>query len=357
MIQTGDLLAFKAKNTVFKDLYKTKVLSIDDDFIYIEIPSTLEGKPVLLSEGTMLYLFNQRTREEHISELVEKQISPEMFLKIKKPFYRKGNKTKFISVASGKGGVGKTSFSINLAVSLSQKGYNTFLLDADMGMANVDILMNLRSEYTIKDIIDNDVNILEAVVEGPGGVNVIPGGSGFKDLANIDIWKFNKLLNSFNDLEKYADFVIIDTGAGIANNVINFLLASHEVLVITTPEPHSITDAYALIKTIDEVDPSIMIKLIINKVESAEEANFISSKIINVARHNLKIRILKYGFIMEDLAVSRAVKKRRPFLITEVDCSASKCVENISNLIINKPYVEPVIKKSFADRFKDVFNR
>ena len=132
----------------------------------------------------------------------------------------------------------------------------------------------------------------------------MPGGSGFKDLANIDIWKFNKLINSFNDLEKFADFIIIDTGAGISNNVINFLLASNEVLVITTPEPHSITDAYALIKTIDETDPGIMIKLIINKVESPEEANFISSKIINVAKQNLKIKILKYDFIMEGLAVS-----------------------------------------------------
>jgi len=356
MIQQGDTLIFKAKNAVFKDVYKTRAVSIDDDFIFLEVPF-VNGQPVLPSEGTMFYIFNQRTREEHISELVEKQISPEMYLKIKKPFYRKGNKTKFISVASGKGGVGKTSFSINLAVALSQKGYNTFLLDADMGMANVDILMNLRSRYTIKDIIDNDISILEAVIEGPGGVNVIPGGSGFKDLANIDIWKFNKLINSFSELEKFADFVIIDTGAGIANNVINFLLASNEVLVITTPEPHSITDAYALIKTIDEADPEIMIKLIINKVESPEEANFISSKIINVARQNLKIKILKYGFIMEDLAVSRAIKKRRPFMITEIDCDASKCVENISNLIINKPYTEPPAKKSFSERLMEVFNR
>lgn len=356
MIQPGDLLIFKAKNNVFKDVYKAKVLSLEDDFIYTEIP-LVENKPILLAEGTMLYIFNQRTGEEHVSEIVEKQISPGIFLKIKKPFYRKGNRTKFISVTSGKGGVGKTCFAINLAVSLSQKGFNTFLLDADMGMANIDILMNLRSEYTIKDVIDNNINIMEAVVDGPGGVNVIPGGSGFKDLANIDVWKFNKLLNNFNELEKYADYVIIDTGAGIANNVINFLLASNEVLVITTPEPHSITDAYALIKTIDEVDPTIMIKLIINKVESPEEANFISSKIINVAKNNLKIKILKYGFIMEDLAVSRAIKRRRPFLITEADCPASKCVENISNLIINKPYTETIIKKTFSDKLKEVFNR
>lgn len=356
MIQTGDSLIFKAKNAVFKDVYKTKVIKTDDDFIYVEIP-LFEDRPILLSEGTMLYIFNERTREEHVTELIEKQISPELFLKIKKPFYRKGSKTKFISITSGKGGVGKTCFAINLAVALSQRGYNTFLLDADMGMANIDILMNLRSKYTIKDIIDNDLNIMDAVVDGPGGVNVIPGGSGFKDLANIDIWKFNKLLNNFNELEKYADFVIIDTGAGIANNVINFLLASNEVLVITTPEPHSITDAYALIKTIDEVDPTIMIKLIINKVENPEEANFISSKIISVAKSNLQIKILKYGYIMEDYAVSRAIKKRRPFVLTEANAPASKCVENICNLITNKPCTEPEVTKRFADKLKAVFNR
>ena len=357
MIQQGDILVLKAKNNVFKDLYKTKVLFLDDDFIYLEVPTTRDGNYVLPAEGTMLYIFNQRDKQEHISELVEKQVSPQLFLKIKKPFYRKGSKTKFISIASGKGGVGKTSFAINLAVSLSQKGFNTFLLDADMGMANIDILMNLRSKYTIKDIIDNDINIMEAVVEGPGGVNVIPGGSGFKDLANIDIWKFNKLVNSFNELEKYADYVIIDTGAGIANNVMNFLLASHEVLVITTPEPHSITDAYALIKTIDETDPSITVKLIINKVEDADEANFISSKIINVARQNLKIKIFKYGFIPEDLAVSRSVKKRRPFVLTEKECYASQCIESITNLIINKPYEENQPKANFADRLRSLFNR
>lgn len=357
MIENGDLLVIKAKNNVFKDLYKAKVLAVDEDFIFLELPLTPDGKYVLPAEGTMLYLFNQRSRKEYISELVAKEVSPSQYLKVKKPFYRKGGKTKFISIASGKGGVGKTSFAINLAVTLSQKGYNTFLLDADMGMANVDILMNLRSKYTIKDIIDNDINIMEAVVEGPGGVNVIPGGSGFKDLANIDIWKFNKLVNSFNELEKYADYVIIDTGAGIANNVMNFLLASHEVLVITTPEPHSITDAYALIKAIDETDPSISIKLIINKVEDAEEANFISSKIIGVARQNLKIKIFKYGFIPEDYAVSRSVKKRRPFVLGETDCYASQCVESIANLIINKPYTEIVVKKNFADRLRTLFNR
>lgn len=356
MIEQGDLIIFKAKNNVFKDVYKTKVLSTDDDFIYLEIP-IVEGRPILLAEGTMIYIFDQRTNEEHVSEIVEKHISPKMYYTAKKPFYRKGNKTKFISVTSGKGGVGKTCFSINLAVSLSQKGYNTFLIDADMGMANIDILMNIQSEYTIRDVIDNNINIMETVVDGPGGVNIIPGGSGFKDLANIDIWKFNKLINNFNELEKYADYVIIDTGAGIANNVINFLLASHEVLVITTPEPHSITDAYALIKTIDEVDPTIKVKLIINKVESPAEANFISSKIIKVAKNNLKINILKYGYIMEDYAVSRAIKRRRPFILTESDCPASKCVDNICNLIINKPYTETLVKKSFAEKLKEVLNR
>ncbi len=356
MIVKDDTLLIKFKNPIFKEYYHTKVLHTDDDSIYTEIPYA-DGQPVLPAEGSMVFLYNQRTQTEHISELSAKQMSPDMFFVIKKPFYKKGDKTKFIAIASGKGGVGKTSFAINLAVSLSQKGYHTFLLDADMGMANVDILMNVRVENTIRDIIDNDLHILDVVVDGPGGVNVIPGGSGFQDLANIDVWKFNKLLNSFNDLEKYADYVIIDTGAGIAKNVMNFLMASHEVLVITTPEPHAITDAYALIKTINEIDPTIIIKLIINKAESPEEANFIAGKIIQVAKENLSIKILKYGYILEDFAVMRAIKKRRPFLISEVDSPASKCVDNISNLIINKPYTETVFKKSFTDRFKELIKK
>lgn len=356
-IQPKDPLIIRVKNEVFKEHYKTQVLSVDDEHIFMEIPQDKEGRPVLPSEGSMIYIYNQRTQSEHISQLVEKQMSPEMFLKIKKPFYKRGGRTKFIAIASGKGGVGKTSFAINLSVCLSQQGYNTFLLDADMGMANVDILMNIRPQYTIKDIIDNDKNIMDVVVEGPGGVSVIPGGSGFQDLANIDVWKFNKLLNSFNELEKYADYVIIDTGAGIAKNVLNFLMASHEVLVITTPEPHAITDAYALIKTINELDPSILVKLVINKVDSPEEANFVASKIMAVAKANLKIRILKYGYILEDGAVYRAIKKRRPFSLMENDAPASRCVTSIANLIINKPYTENPVKKSFTDRLREVFQR
>ena len=156
-----------------------------------------------------------------------------------------------IAVTSGKGGVGKTSISVNLALQFQQQGKRVVILDADFGLANVEIMLGIRPQYNLADLIFNDKSIEEIITEGPNGVGFISGGSGVQDLVNLDKEKLKKLIAKLVKLDSLYDVIIIDTGAGIADSVIEFVLSSPEVLLVVTPEPTSITDAYSLLKAVN----------------------------------------------------------------------------------------------------------
>src|SRR5690554_5198968 len=292
------------------------------------------GKVILLSVGTMLKISLPEKGISFISEIVKRSFVPVPSLVLTLPMHLAGKmdakKTKFISITSGKGGVGKTSFTINLGITLSQMGYRVFIIDADLGTANVDVLLNIHSKYNLNHLLNREKDILEIVIEGPGGINLVPGGSGLQNLADLDEWQFNRLINNFQTLEKYADFILIDTGAGLSRNVINFILASDEVIVVTTPEPHAITDAYAIIKVMDGRDSSLKPKLVLNRVDSPEEARHISEKMITVTERFLSLRLESLGYILDDTNVLKAIKKMRPFVLTEPSCPATLCVKNIA---------------------------
>ena len=151
-------------------------------------------------------------------------------------------RAKIISVSSGKGGVGKTSFIINLAISLKRLGYKVVIIDADIGLANVDILSGAISQFTIADLFVSNKNIFDIMTEGPEGIKIISGGSGLSDFSLIDDANLDKLIEEIGKLENYSDFILIDTGAGISNNVLKFLLVSDQVILVITPDPTSLTD-------------------------------------------------------------------------------------------------------------------
>lgn len=223
--------------------------------------------------------------------------------------------TKVIAVTSGKGGVGKSSLSINIAISMSRLGKRACIVDADLGMANVDVLLNLSPGYNLTHLIRGTVDIFDIVVEGPEAVLVIPGGSGWQQIADLREGQFNELIKAFNKLDKYTDVILLDTGAGLNKNVVNFLLASDEVLLVTTPEPHAITDAYAMIKTVMRENEKLPIKLVVNKVDDASEGKQVGEKIALAAKQFLGASIKYAGHVQENATFAQTIKKQKPITI------------------------------------------
>ncbi|MGI6225623.1 MAG: MinD/ParA family protein, partial [Peptococcales bacterium] len=164
----------------------------------------------------------------------------------------KSRLTKVITVASGKGGVGKTNFTLNFGLALAELGQKVLILDADLGLANVDVILGIVPKYNLLHVINDEKELSEIVIEGPKGIKIIPGGSGIYELADLKEWQLERFLIRLTTLEKEYDYLLIDTGAGISKNVLDFALAADEIFIITTPEPTSITDAYGLIKTLDK---------------------------------------------------------------------------------------------------------
>lgn len=242
--------------------------------------------------------------------------------------------SKVIAITSGKGGVGKSNITINLALALSEAGHRVTILDADFGLANVDVLLGIVPQYTLVDVIHNRKNIFEVLSEGPKNIKFISGGSGVEDLIKLEKSQLEKFLANINLLDKMSDVLLIDTGAGLSENVISFIMAADEVLLITTPEPTSITDAYALIKTVSNKDKDKVIKLIVNRAESVYEGNDILSKLTQVADKFLNIKLEPLGFILQDEFVIKAVKTQQPFFISYPKSYAAKYIKEISQKII-----------------------
>jgi len=238
-----------------------------------------------------------------------------------------------ITITSGKGGVGKTNITINLAIKLAQLGMKIIIIDADLGLSNVDIVLGKPTKYNLSDVINYRKDINDILEEGPYGIKFISGGSGLQDLVKISKDKLAHLLIEFGKLDKEADIIFIDTGAGISDTVMSFIYAAKEVIVVTTPEPTAITDAYALIKNIVQKDKTKTISIILNRVENSEEARNILEKIYQVCLKFLGIEICKLGFIYNDANISKAVKRQEPFIIVYEKSIAASNIDEIAKTL------------------------
>lgn len=263
----------------------------------------------------------------------------ELMLNSKSNIIKKNNiNARVITISSGKGGVGKTSFSINLALYFSSLGKKVLIIDADFGLANVEVLLDVRPEYNFYHIIKGKKSIAEVMVDTKYGIKFISGGNGLRELSNINNTEIKYFIEQFDYIDKIFDIIIIDTGAGISKSVTNFIAASDQPIVITTTEPTSFTDAYTLIKIIKEENKQIEnVQLVINKADDQQEAERIFKKLANVSNKFLSLNLENIGFIPVDLELIKSIKQQKPAILLNHSSKYSKSIINIGNNILKQP--------------------
>ncbi len=268
-----------------------------------------------------------------------------------------GPGARVICVTSGKGGVGKTNFTLNLAIALSRQSYRVMILDADLGLSNIDIAMGLVPKYTLQDVINGSKELKDVIITGPNGIKLISGGSGILELIDMPETKIQSLIEKLEEINSMADIILIDTGAGLSKSVMSFVMAADEVIIVATPEPTSITDAYAMIKTIGMKERGKRLKLLINRVESLNEGKITFEKLKLASEKFLNIQIEKLGYLAEDINVSRSVKLQNPFLLQFPNSTVSKNLEAIALKLTNEGFTDDslVTNKGFFNRIVSLF--
>lgn len=247
----------------------------------------------------------------------------------------KSNNTKIITITSGKGGVGKSNFVVNLAISLVKSGKKVLIFDADIGMGNDDVLMGIYPRNNVLDLINGSMSIEDVIVEGPGGVKLLPGGSGLNNIEELQQNQRDLFLKKIEALEGF-DYIFIDTGAGVSRSVLAFISCSDEFILVTTPEPTSLTDGYSLLKAVDHFKIKNKANIVVNKVLDKEEGTQTFLKFKTAVNKFLKLNVNYLGLIYEDRKLIMAVREQRPFVLGYPNCDASKCVRIIADKLLDE---------------------
>jgi flagellar biosynthesis protein FlhG len=241
---------------------------------------------------------------------------------------------KVLAVTSGKGGVGKTNIVTNLAIALARQGARVLVLDGDLGLANVDLLLGVAPQYDLQDAILGDKRIEDIVLEGPEGIRVVPASSGVEELANLDEYRTECLLRSLASVEEDVDLILIDAPSGIGTHSVAMSQAADEIIVVTTPEPTSFSDAYAMIKVLSQRPLKCVPALLVNQANSENEALEVSRRVQSVAKRFLNLDIEYWGFILADESVPKSVLRQEPFLSTYPYSPASSCIVRLARRVL-----------------------
>lgn len=238
---------------------------------------------------------------------------------------------KVITVTSGKGGVGKTSLSLNIGAELARMGFRTALLDADLGLANVHIMSGITPRATLEDVVNGTMTMRQALTPGPRGINILAGASGLLALAELGAFERARLVEQLVQLEEDHDVVLIDTGAGLSHQVLDFLAGADEAVVVTTAELTAVADAYAMIKVLHHRQPTLPIRVLINRVGSPYEATVVMRRLTRCADKFLNLTTLgEVGYVLEDPAVRQAVQNRTPFVVGSPRSRAAKTTRRVA---------------------------
>ena len=288
-----------------------------------------------------------------LRNLVEERAEEEaQSRKVGELYFGVAEDTRVIAITSGKGGVGKTNLAVNLAVGLQMAGQKVMLIDADLGMANVNLLMGAVTNRSLIDLLNDEVQLEDVVEDGVAGVKYISGVAGIEAVLNLNRVEQRKLHKKLGRCSALANIIIIDTGAGLNRNVIEFILAAEEVLLITTPEPTALADAYAVIKAYTNYTERRNIKLVVNRIHEPEECEDVADKINQTTKKFLGITVECLGYIYEDRAVSAAVHRQEPFIIADKNSPASRCISELVQSLLSGKKMGEVSKgwRGFLDR-------
>lgn len=243
--------------------------------------------------------------------------------------------TKVVSITSGKGGVGKSNFAINFALGLIESGQKVVLIDLDIGMANLEILLGMNAKHHLIDMVKHKKSIWDVIEKGPKGLELISGGSGFEEILDLSEDDTNYLFTELGKLEGYADIVLFDTGAGISKESQRCHLAADEIILVTTPEPTAITDAYSVVKILNHQDSNLHVRLVVNRVQNAKEGIAIANRVRMVTKQFLEKEIEVLGFLPNDDLVFQSVLEQSPFYLKYPKSQPAKWMKDIVNIYMN----------------------
>ncbi len=277
---------------------------------------------------------------------------------IKAGAYTQRPMARVITITSGKGGVGKSNTAINLAIQLKKRGKRVVILDADFGLANIEIMFGTIPKHNLCDLIYQGKNITEIITWGPDEIGFISGGSGIAGLSNLSREYLTYIIQNLAQLDAIADVIIVDTGAGIAEAVMEFLVASGEIIVVTTPEPTSITDSYSLLKALNRHPrfsrENSTIKVIANRVSGESEADSLFNKLNTVVTRYLSLPIEYLGAIPYDKMLSTAVMQQMPVSLAHPNARSAKAYEEIANRLMNLEQSGKIKKRGMAAFFSHI---
>lgn len=271
------------------------------------------------------------------------------------------SRARVITITSGKGGVGKSNTAVNLAVQLSRLGKRVLIFDADLGLANVEVMFGAIPKYNLSDVIYRGKSIREIITPGPLNVGFISGGSGIMGMNNLSKDQIVYLVHSLAELDEMADFILIDTGAGIADGVLEFVLASLEVLLISTPEPSSLTDSYSLLKALHR-NPNFSrngtrVNVIANKVTSQEEGKAVYEKLNTVVSRFLNGNINYLGMVPQDAVLERSVRQQKIVSLHAPNARSAKAFEILASNLVNDVQRQYVMRGGISQFLANFINR
>ncbi|MEE9395463.1 MAG: MinD/ParA family protein [Methylococcales bacterium] len=241
------------------------------------------------------------------------------------------------AVISGKGGVGKTNVSVNLSVSLAESGKNVVLLDADLGLANVDVILGLQSQFNLSHVLSGEKSLREVMIEGPGGIKVIPASSGLQNMADLSQAEQGGLIRAFSEIDKDLDVLVVDTAAGISSSVVNFTRACQEIVVVVCDEPASLTDAYAFIKLLNRDYGIYNFQILTNQVEGIQQGQNLYKKLCRVTDRYLDVTLQFMGAVPYDECLRKAVQKQSPVMHSYPSSPSARAFRDLARKIEGWP--------------------